>query len=313
MIRDRDVTAPSSSATSRRSSSHQRPRPLSRSSCGRWPRRCSSRSTSRRFRACSTGLSRCRTHSRRPHSLAPEHSPDSRVRGRKPTGSPPMPRRSRFLRSKSPMSCRCPMKDSTGAGLAIAGLPLTIGGIIGGVLTCMLVHSRRMRAVAVVVYGAVGGLALTLILQSWFGILQGSFGLNVLAAGLAVASTAALINGFVSLIGTTGIAVGAILTMFIGNPISSLQQPKEFLVAPGRYRAVLRTGCGGHASARSLLFPRLAHGDAVVGAPRMVRPRHRPHHRRPSPRACEEAQRSWDYPRGQRQRGLSSRQEVARR
>ncbi|WP_181275570.1 ABC transporter permease [Brevibacterium oceani] len=120
--------------------------------------------------------------------------------------------------------------DSTGAGLAIAGLPLTIGGIIGGVLTSMLVHSRRMRAVAVVVYGAVGGLALTLILQSWFGILQGNFGLNVLAAGLAVASTAALINGFVSLMGPGGIAIGAILTMFIGNPISSLQQPKEFLV-----------------------------------------------------------------------------------
>jgi hypothetical protein len=120
--------------------------------------------------------------------------------------------------------------DSTGAGLAIAGLPLTIGGIIGGVLTSMLVHSRRMRAVAVVVYGAVGGLALTLILQSWFGILQGDFGLNVLAAGLAVASTAALINGFVSLMGPGGIAIGAILTMFIGNPIASLQQPKEFLV-----------------------------------------------------------------------------------
>lgn len=119
--------------------------------------------------------------------------------------------------------------DSTGAGLAIAGLPLTIGGIIGGVLTSMLVHSRRMRGVAVVVYGAVGGLALTLILQSWFGILQGNFGLNVLAAGLAVASTAALINGFVSLIGPGGIAIGAVLTMFIGNPISSLQQPKEFL------------------------------------------------------------------------------------
>lgn len=119
--------------------------------------------------------------------------------------------------------------DSTGAGLAIAGLPLTIGGIIGGVLTSMLVHSRRMRGVAVVVYGAVGGLALTLILQSWFGILQGNFGLNVLAAGLAVASTAALINGFVSLIGPAGIAIGAVLTMFIGNPISSLQQPKEFL------------------------------------------------------------------------------------
>ncbi|SDR75942.1 hypothetical protein SAMN04489751_0354 [Brevibacterium sandarakinum] len=119
--------------------------------------------------------------------------------------------------------------DPTGAGLAIAGLPLTIGGIVGGVLTSMIVHSRRMRAVAVLAYGAIGGLALTLILQSWFGILQGNFGLNVLAAGLAVAATAGLINGFVSLVGPAGIAIGAALTMFIGNPISSLQAPKEFL------------------------------------------------------------------------------------
>lgn len=119
--------------------------------------------------------------------------------------------------------------DSTGAGLAIAGLPLTIGGIVGGVLTSMIVHSRRIRAVAVLAYGAIGGLALTLVLQSWFGILQGNFGLNVLAAGLAVAATAALINGFVSLIGPGGIAIGAVLTMFIGNPIASLQAPKEFL------------------------------------------------------------------------------------
>lgn len=126
-------------------------------------------------------------------------------------------------------SAAAPLSVSTGAGLAIAGLPLTIGGIVGGVLTSMLVHSRRMRAVAVVAYGAIGGLALTLVLQSWFGILQGNFGLNVLAAGLAVAATAALINGFVSLIGPGGIAIGAVLTMFIGNPIASLQAPKEFL------------------------------------------------------------------------------------
>lgn len=119
--------------------------------------------------------------------------------------------------------------DPTGAGLAIAGLPLTIGGIVGGVLTSMLVHSRRMRAVAVLAYGVIGGLALTLILQTWFGILQGNFGLNALASGLAVAATAGLINGFVSLIGPGGIAIGAVLTMFIGNPISALQAPKEFL------------------------------------------------------------------------------------
>src|SRR5699024_9017121 len=36
--------------------------------------------------------------------------------------------------------------------------------------------------------------------------------------------------GFVSLIGPAGIGIGAVLTMFIGNPIASLNQPKEFLV-----------------------------------------------------------------------------------
>src|SRR5699024_794493 len=120
--------------------------------------------------------------------------------------------------------------DPSGAGLAIAGLPLTIGGIVGGVLTSMGIRSRRMRAVGPLVYGAVGGVALGLIMQTWFGILQSDFGLNALAIGLSIAATAGLINGFVSLIGPAGIGIGAVLTMFIGNPIASLNQPKEFLV-----------------------------------------------------------------------------------
>ncbi len=119
--------------------------------------------------------------------------------------------------------------DPQGAGLAIAGLPLTIGGIVGGTLISTMVRSRRLRVLAVIGYGIVGGLALAGILQGWFGILQGTYGMNALAAGLAIASTAALINGFVSLIGPAGIGIGALLTMFIGNPLSSLSQPKEFL------------------------------------------------------------------------------------
>lgn len=119
--------------------------------------------------------------------------------------------------------------DPTGAGLAIAGLPLTLGGIVGGVLTSMRIRSRRMRLVGTIVYGVVGGLALALIMQTWFGILQGNFAINALAIGLSIAATVGLINGFVSLIGPAGIAIGAVLTMLIGNPIASLNQPKEFL------------------------------------------------------------------------------------
>ncbi|UVI37369.1 ABC transporter permease [Brevibacterium spongiae] len=151
--------------------------------------------------------------------------------------------------------------DPSGAGLAIAGLPLTIGGIVGGVLTSMAIRSRRMRGLATIVYGTVGGLALALIMQSWFGILQGSFGLNALAIGLAIAATAGLINGFVSLIGPAGIAVGAVLTMFIGNPIASLNQPKEFLAGSwGEIGQFFVPGAAGTLLRDLSYFP-----DAAVG------------------------------------------------
>jgi hypothetical protein len=49
---------------------------------------------------------------------------------------------------------------------------------------------------------------------------------------LGIIATAAIIVGLNALIGKAGIAVGAVITLFIGNPLSSLTQPKEFLPAP---------------------------------------------------------------------------------
>ncbi|WP_415854883.1 ABC transporter permease [Sinomonas sp. G460-2] len=122
--------------------------------------------------------------------------------------------------------------DPRGSGLAVAGLPLVIGGILGGVLISLLVSGTWRRLVAVVAYGAAGGLGLAGILQGWFHILQSSYWINAGAIGLGIAATAAVIAGLNALIGRAGIAVGAVITMFIGNPLSSLTQPKEFLPAP---------------------------------------------------------------------------------
>ncbi|MGO4455524.1 ABC transporter permease [Arthrobacter sp. RAF14] len=122
--------------------------------------------------------------------------------------------------------------DSRGAGLAVAGLPLAMGGMVGGILISLLVSGAWRRLAAVVAYGVLGGLGLAGILQGWFHTLQGDYGLNAAAIGLSVAATAAIITSASALIGRAGIAVGAVLTMFIGNPLSSLTQPKEFLPAP---------------------------------------------------------------------------------
>ena len=122
--------------------------------------------------------------------------------------------------------------DPKGSGLAIAGLPLTMGGMIGGILISTLVTGFRKHLLAIALYGVLGGLMLTTILQGLFGFLQSNFFANWAAVGLGIAATASVIVGLSSLIGRAGLAVGAVLTMFIGNPISALQSPKEFILAP---------------------------------------------------------------------------------
>lgn len=122
--------------------------------------------------------------------------------------------------------------DPRGSGLAIAGLPLTMGGMIGGVLISTLVTGVRKHLLAIALYGVLGGLMLTIILQGLFGFLIANFFANWAAVGLGIAATASVIVGLSSLIGRAGLAIGAVLTMFIGNPISALQSPKEFILAP---------------------------------------------------------------------------------
>ncbi|WP_211320688.1 ABC transporter permease [Arthrobacter livingstonensis] len=120
-------------------------------------------------------------------------------------------------------------QDPRGTGLALLGLPLAMGGMIGGVLISLVVTGFRRRLAAAGAYGVAGGLGLVGILQGWFGILSGPYLLNALAMGLGLFAIAITIVGLESLLGKPGIPVGAVLTMFIGNPISSLTSPLEFL------------------------------------------------------------------------------------
>ncbi|SEE80530.1 hypothetical protein SAMN04489740_2609 [Arthrobacter alpinus] len=122
--------------------------------------------------------------------------------------------------------------DPRGTGLALLGLPLAMGGMIGGVLISLVVTGFRRRLTAAAAYGVAGGLGLVGILQGWLGILSGPYLLNALAMGLGLFAIAITIVGLESLLGKPGIPVGAVLTMFIGNPISSLASPKEFLPGP---------------------------------------------------------------------------------
>lgn len=122
--------------------------------------------------------------------------------------------------------------DSTGAGLSVSAFPLVLGGMLVGIIVSLLV-AGVMRRLAALVLGAAGaGLLVVLVLQTWFGVLQGTWGLNWLGISLAVLGTSSFIVGCTALIGPVGIAIGSVLTMLVGNPISGAATPWQFYPEP---------------------------------------------------------------------------------
>ncbi|WP_438354861.1 hypothetical protein [Microbacterium sp. CJ88] len=122
--------------------------------------------------------------------------------------------------------------DSRGVGFAAAAFPTVLGGMVGGILISFTVTGSRRRLAAIVAYSLLAGVVVTAVLQPWFGILQGSFAANWMAMSLAFLGTGSLIVGANAVFGRAGIAIGALITMFVGNPISSAAQPLQFLPEP---------------------------------------------------------------------------------
>lgn len=119
--------------------------------------------------------------------------------------------------------------DTTGSGLTAAAFPLVLGGILGGVLLAFLVRGAVARLVGLLVFGAAAGAVIMLVLQTWFGVLGGTWLLNATVAGVSVMATASVVVGLAALLGTAGLGLGVVLTLLVANPISSAATPPEFL------------------------------------------------------------------------------------
>ena len=122
--------------------------------------------------------------------------------------------------------------DPTGAGLASASFPLAIGGMLGGILLSLLVAGAVRRLVGLLVFGVASGALAALVMQTWFGLLQGDWLLNAAALGLGMMATAAFITGMNAVFGRPGLGIGAIVTILIANPIAGATVPWQFLPEP---------------------------------------------------------------------------------
>ena len=125
-----------------------------------------------------------------------------------------------------------PGGDPVGAGMSAMGFPIVLGGILGGVLVSLLVAGVARRLLALVVYAAVGGFLVAVATGPLLGILVGHFWIEALVLGAGMLGTASTVVGLNALLGTPGLAVGAVITMLIGNPISGATLPYQFIAGP---------------------------------------------------------------------------------
>lgn len=138
-----------------------------------------------------------------------------------------------------------PAEDPRGAGLAAASLPLVIGGLLAAVALTNLVAGTSRRLVGALAYSVTAGLAITAILHFWFGALGGSYWADTAAVTLSIATTASVVLGLELLLGAPGIAVGSVLMMLIGNPLSGASSAPEMLPGfSGELGQLLPPGAG---------------------------------------------------------------------
>lgn len=153
--------------------------------------------------------------------------------------------------------------DSSGSGIAIAAFPLVIGGILGGSFSALRVNGTWRRFATATLYAVIGGALTALILNVWFGMIPGDFATLWAAFGATYLATASFIVGVSALASPmAGLGVGAVVTMFIGNPISGASMPSAFL--PGAWGQIGQMMVPGASSTllRSIAyFPEAATSD----------------------------------------------------
>jgi hypothetical protein len=132
-----------------------------------------------------------------------------------------------------------------GAALPSSVLPLVIAGILIGVAASLLTSSAAGRAGLLVAGSAIIGLVAAGIVQSWLDVVEGEWVVNAGVLGLTVLAIGSAVAGMFALLGERGIALAAVLMVFVGNPFSAAGSAPELLPEPvGGLGQLLPPGAG---------------------------------------------------------------------
>lgn len=153
--------------------------------------------------------------------------------------------------------------DSSGSGIAISAFPLVIGGILGGSFSVLRVNGTWRRFATATLYSVIAGALTALILSTWFGFIPGDFATLWAAFAATYLATASFMIGMGALlVPSAGLGLSAVVTMFIGNPISGATMPSVFLPgAWGQIGQMLVPGASSTLLRSIAYFPEVATSD----------------------------------------------------
>lgn len=138
--------------------------------------------------------------------------------------------------------------DPVGSGLAMLGLPLAFGGMASAALLILVLKGRPWHTlVGSLAISLAAGFAVAAILQYGYGAIDADYVMAAVAIAAGVAATSLFVVGLGTLIGLRAVAVGAVLTIFISNPLSGLATGWWWLPEPwGAIGQYLPIGAAGH-------------------------------------------------------------------
>lgn len=158
-----------------------------------------------------------------------------------------------------------PEDDPTGIGLGGLTFPLVFGGIVPVVaFGAMFPRSDRWKLAGLATFSVAGGLIVAAVLRFWFGSIEDTFWPVAGAMALGIAAMSFILGGLQKAFGNPGFTAGAMVMMFLGNPLAGISTTSAWLPAglgtfgqilpPGSTGTLVRSGAyfdgaGGTASA----------------------------------------------------------------
>lgn len=149
-----------------------------------------------------------------------------------------------------------PAKDTTGSAMTSAGLPIIFGGMAtAAAMFFSFRGSFGRRAIGVISVAVLAGAVAAFILHTWLDATTGDYWHLWAAFTMGMMAISFTVLGLAKNLGTIGFALGAVIMLFISNPISGLATGPQWLPHPwGTIGQYLPVGAAGTALRSAAYF-----------------------------------------------------------